>query len=248
MRRHILITGASSGLGEGMAREWAARGRHLALCARRIDRLLTLQAELRERHPDVRVSVRELDVTRHDEVFRVFRAFRDEFGVLDRIVVNAGAGKAGPIGKGHFEANRVTAETNFVAALAQAEAAMEILREQGEGHLVLMASMSAVRGMPRLMTTYAATKAGVAALGEGLSIEMLGRPIRVSTIFPGYIDSDINRQMKSRPFLVDTASGCRALVRAIEREPVRACVPAWPWAPLSGLLRLLPLSALARFS
>lgn len=248
MRRSILITGASSGLGEGMAREWAARGRDLALCARRVDRLEALRDELAERHPNIRVSIRLLDVNDHEAVFRVFREFQDEFGTLDRIIVNAGAGKGGPVGTGLFEANRQTAETNFVAVLAQCEAAMQILREQRQGHLVIISSMSALRGMPRLMATYAATKAGVAALAEGLRIEMLGKPIKISTIYPGYIDTDINRKMKSRPFLVDTVTGCKALVKAIEREPAKAYVPGWPWTPVGFVMKRLPLSILGKLS
>jgi short-subunit dehydrogenase len=248
MRRNILITGASSGLGEGMAREWAAHGHNLALCARRIDQLTALRDELTAKHPEIVVSVRELDVNRHDDVFRVFREFRNELGVLDRIIVNAGAGKGGPIGTGLFEANRLTAETNFVAALAQCEAAMEIFREQGEGHLVVISSMSALRGMPRLMNTYAATKAAVASLAEGLRIELRGRAIRVSTVYPGYIDSDINRKMKYRPFLVDTATGCRALVRAIDSERAKVYVPGWPWRPVGWLMRIAPLWMLSRLS
>ncbi|HET8881175.1 MAG TPA: SDR family oxidoreductase, partial [Solimonas sp.] len=163
MRKIILITGASSGLGRGMAREFAARGRDLALCARRTERLDELKAELLARHPGIRVSVRALDVLDYEQVFEVFRAFRAEFGRLDRIVVNAGLGKGQPLGTGYFYANRKTAETNFVAALAQCEAAMEIFRAQNDGHLVMISSISAMRGMPRNLTTYAATKAGVAA-------------------------------------------------------------------------------------
>ncbi len=248
MRRNILITGASSGLGEGMAREWAARGHGLALCARRVDALQRLREELLSRNPELCISVKSLDVNRHDDVFRVFREFHDEFGTIDRIVVNAGAGKGGPIGTGLFEANRQTAETNFVAALAQCEAAMEILREQRQGHLVLISSMSALRGLPRVMTTYAATKAGIAALAEGLRVEMIGKPIKITTIYPGYIDTDINRKMKNRPFLVDTVSGCRALVRAIDREPAKAYVPGWPWNVVGFVMKRLPLSVLARAS
>src|SRR5690606_29568413 len=93
MRRTILITGASSGLGEGMAREFAAMGRQLALCARRIERLEALKRELEAAHPACRVSVRALDVNDHDAVFRVFEAFAAELGGLDRIIVNAGIGE-----------------------------------------------------------------------------------------------------------------------------------------------------------
>ena len=147
-RKNILITGASSGLGAGMAREFAARGRDLALCARRTERLESLKAELLAAHPGIRISLRELDVNQYDDVFTVFRAFAEEFGGLDRVIVNAGIGKGKPVGTGYFWANRQTAETNFVAALAQCEAAVEIFRAQGHGHLVMISSMSAMRGMP----------------------------------------------------------------------------------------------------
>ncbi|MFX5918379.1 SDR family NAD(P)-dependent oxidoreductase, partial [Acinetobacter baumannii] len=120
MRKNILITGASSGIGAGMAREFAARGHNLALCARRTERLLELQAELEAAH-GVSVSVQALDVNDHASVFEVFEAFAAEFGTLDRIIVNAGIGDGRRIGKGHFEINRRTAETNFIAALAQCE-------------------------------------------------------------------------------------------------------------------------------
>lgn len=248
MRKTILITGASSGLGRGMAREFAALGRNLALCARRTDRLEELKQELESRHPGITVSIKALDVLNYDQVFEVFRAFKTEFGSLDRIIVNAGMGKGQPLGTGYFWANRQTAETNFVAALAQCEAAMEIFRAQNDGHLVMISSMSAMRGMPKNLTTYAATKAGVAALTEGLRAEMLGKPIKVSTIYPGYIRSEINEKVKNTPFMVDTETGCRLLVRAIEKESAEACVPRWPWVLMGFLMRNLPLSMVARLS
>lgn len=248
MAKTILITGASSGLGEGMAREFAARGYDLALCARRVERLEALRNELKQKHPQVRVEVRALDVLDYEQVFEVFRAFRTDFGRLDRVIVNAGMGKGQPLGTGYFWANRQTAETNFVAALAQCEAAMEIFREQNNGHLVMISSMSAMRGMPKNLTTYAATKAGVALLAEGLRSEMLGKPIKVTTLFPGYIRSEINEKVKNTPFMVDTETGCRALVKAIEKEKATACVPAWPWTVIGMLMRNLPLSVVRKMS
>ncbi|URN13845.1 SDR family oxidoreductase [Streptomyces radiopugnans] len=157
-RKNILITGASAGLGEQMAREFAARGRDLALCARRTDRLERLREELLAAHPGITVSVRALDVNDHGAVFEVFRAFRADLGSLDRVVVNAGLGKGQPIGTGRFDANLQTAQTNFTAALAQCEAAVEAFRDQGAYHLVVVSSMSAMRGLPRNLTTYAASK------------------------------------------------------------------------------------------
>jgi short-subunit dehydrogenase len=246
-RRNILISGASSGLGAGMAREFAARGRNLALCARRTDRLEALREELLARYPGITVAVRALDVNDHDAVFAVFNRFADDLGRLDRVIVNAGVGNGASLGTGHFRANAHAAQTNFVAALAQAEAALELFRPQREGHLVLMSSISAVRGLPRL-TTYSASKAAVAALGDGVRADLIGNPIKVTTLLPGYIRTDLNATAKPTQLIIDSENGCRLLAKAIEREPGRAVVPAWPWVPIGIAMRLLPLSIVAKLS
>jgi short-subunit dehydrogenase len=245
VRKNILITGASSGLGEEMARQFAALGRNLALCARRASHLDRLAGELKSAHPGITVSVRRLDVTDHDAVFTAFRAFADDFGTLDRVIVNAGIGKGQPIGTGSFHANRHTAETNFVAALAQCEAALEIFRAQNFGHLVLISSISALRGFPGNATTYAATKAGLSALGEGIRADTLRTPITVTTLLPGYIHSDLSPAPRT-PLTAETEPGVRAMIRAIEREPGTACVPPWPWRLIAPILRAAPVRLLAR--
>jgi short-subunit dehydrogenase len=245
--KRILITGASSGLGAEMARQLAARGNDLALCARRTERLDSLREEILAAHPGRRVEVRPLDVNDHDQVFDVFRAFALDFGTIDRIVINAGLGKGAPLGTGKFEANRETAMTNFVAALAQSEAAMEIFRAQGSGHFVMISSMSAMRGMPKNLTTYAATKAGVAHLAEGLRMELHGKPIKVTVIYPGYIASEMNEGVAAeQPLMVSTEKGVRAIVAAIEKEKASACVPPVPWAPMSVVMKHAPLPVLKR--
>ena len=247
MRKTILITGASSGLGAEMARQFAARGHDLALCARRTEKLDALRAEIAEHHPDVRVEVRALDVTDDDQVFEVFRAFRKDFGTIDRVIVNAGLGKGAPLGTGRYDANKQTAMTNFVAALAQSEAAMEIFREQDAGHFVMISSMSAMRGMPKTLTTYAATKAGVAHLAEGLRTELHGKAIKVTVLYPGYIRSEMNDQVaQATPLMTSTEKGVRAMVDAIEKEKASACVPALPWAPLSLVMKHAPIPLLRK--
>ena len=248
----ILISGASSGLGAEMARQFAARGHDLALCARRTQRLEVLRAEIGAAHPDRRVEIRALDVNDHDAVFEVFRAFRADFGTLDRVVVNAGLGKGAPLGTGRFDANRETAMTNFVAALAQTEAAMEIFRDQEAGHLVMVSSMSAMRGMPKTLTTYAATKIGVAHLAEGLRSELYGTPlakkIKIDRALPRLhrlgderegrpVDTDDDLHREGRPLdgLRDREAGRRRLrARAALGAAVRgdeARPAAGPQAP-----------------
>jgi short-subunit dehydrogenase len=242
MRKTILITGASSGLGAEMARQFAARGHDLALCARRTEKLEALREEISAASPGARVEIRPLDVTDDDQVFEVFAAFRADFSTIDRVVVNAGLGKGAPLGTGRYDANRQTAMTNFVAALAQTEAAMEIFRAQDAGHLVMISSMSAVRGMPKTLTTYAATKVAVAHLAEGLRAELHGTPIKVTVLYPGYIRSEMNEKVaQSTPLMAATEKGVKAMVEAIEKEKDSAFVPALPWAPLSVVMRHAPM-------
>ena len=247
----ILITGASSGLGAEMARQFAAKGYDLALAARRVDRLEELRAGILAVSPDTRVEVRALDVNDDDAVFEVFRAFAEDFGTIDRIIINAGLGKGAKLGTGKYYANKQTAMTNFVAALCQAEAAMEIFRAQKRGHLVFISSISAMRGMPKYLTVYAATKAGVANLAEGLRSEMQATPdldIRISTIYPGYIRSEMNESVENALFMVDTETGVRAIVAAIEAEKADARVPSWPWWPLGTALKYAPLGVVRRMT
>lgn len=248
MRKTILITGASSGLGEGMAREYAKRGHNLALCARRLENLEKLKNECESLNAATRVEIRSLDVNDHDAVFSVFHEFEALFGKIDRIVVNAGMGKGASVGTGFFEANKQTAMTNFVAALAQCEAAMEIFRKQNDGHLVTISSISAVRGFRRALNVYAATKAGLTSLTEGIRIDVMKTPIKVTTVHPGFIRTDINAKVKNVPFIVDLETGCKALVKAIDKEKGNCYVPAWPWAWMHYVLRIAPLSWLAKMS
>jgi short-subunit dehydrogenase len=239
-RQKILITGASSGLGAGMARQFAAKGRDLALCARRTDRLDELKAELRQRYPGVKVAVAVLDVNDHEQVPKVFAELSDELGGIDRVIVNAGIGKGAPLGSGKLWANKATIETNLVAALVQIETALEMFKKAGSGHLVLISSVLGNKGVPGIKAAYAASKAGVRSLGESLRAEYAKGPIKISVIEPGYIQSEMTAKSASTMFMVDNETGVQAMVSAIEREPGRAAVPWWPWAPLVQLMRVLP--------
>ncbi|MCF6379958.1 SDR family oxidoreductase [Nocardioides KLBMP 9356] len=241
-----LITGASSGLGAEMARQLADLGHDLALCARRTDRLDALRDEILAAHPDLRVSVKALDVTDHDAVFGVFEEFAEELGGLDKVIVNAGLGKGQPLGTGRFDANKQTAETNFIGALAQTEAAATIFRRQDAGHLVMVSSFSALRGMPRNITTYAATKAAVAHLAEGFRADVHGTPIKVTVLYPGYIVSEMSGTSARTPLMTSTEKGVRSMVETIVKEKASARVPAWPWAPLGFVIKHVPVGVLRR--
>ena len=248
IRQKILVTGASSGLGAGMARAFAARGRDLALCARRIDRLEDLKAELTQRHPNIRVAVAELDVNDHGRVPQVFAALAAEIGGLDRVIVNAGIGKGAPLGSGKLWANKATIETNLIAALVQTETALEIFTRQGHGHLVLISSVLGNKGAPGVKAAYSASKAGVSSLGESLRAEYATGPITITVIEPGYIESEMTANTAKPMLMVDNQTGVSKIVSAIEKEKGRAIVPGWPWIPMVAVLRALPPRLARRFA
>ena len=223
-----------------MARAFAAKRRDLALCARRTDRLDEFKAELSQQYPDIKVAVAALDVNDHEQVPKVFAELSDQLGGIDRIVVNAGIGKGAPLGSGKLWANKATIETNLVAALVQIETALEIFKQAGSGHLVLISSVLGNKGVSGIKAAYAASKAGVSSLGESLRAEYASGPIKVTVLEPGYIESEMTAKSASTMLMVDNETGVKAMVAAIEREPGRAAIPWWPWAPLVQLMRVLP--------
>ncbi|WP_020499196.1 SDR family oxidoreductase [Sciscionella marina] len=249
MTSRVLITGASAGLGEGMARLFASRGADLAIAARRLDQLEALRDELESRYPGQKVVPVRMDITDSESVFAAFDHAESALGGLDRLVINAGLGKGSRLGAGRFDANRDTAITNFVGGIAQCEAAMRVLYRQEHGQLVVMASVVAVRGMAGPMNVYAASKAALVRLAEGIrsDVQAKGLPIKVTTLRPGYIDSEMQaRAGRQHRLMIDSERGCRVLVDAIEREAKDVCVPRWPWAPFSAGLRYLPSSMVRR--
>jgi NADP-dependent 3-hydroxy acid dehydrogenase YdfG len=249
VRQRIFITGASAGLGEGMARRFAAMGRDLALVARRAERLEDLKKELLATHPGIRVEAAALDVDDPEAVARVVPELTARLGGIDRFVANAGIGKGTPVGSGRPGPNRRVLLTNVLGTHASCEAAVELFRAQGAGHLVVISSVAGVRGMGGTRTAYATSKAADAVLAEGIRADLLRdrttRRIAVTTIHPGFIATDINVGRRG-PFTVDLDTGVDALVAAIEREPVRAYVPEWPWRAIAALMRVLPLPVMAK--
>src|SRR3954462_5174340 len=228
-----------------MARRFAAMGRDLALAARRTDRLQALKKELLDAHPGIRVETAVLDVDDPESVATVVPALAERLGGFDRVIVNAGIGKGASVGTGKAWANRAVLHTNVLGAHAQCEAAMEIFRAQGAGHLVLISSVASIRGMRDTRTAYGASKAAVNALGEGIRSDVWGTGITVTTILPGFIATDINVGRRG-PFTVDLDTGVDALTAAVEKEPARAYVPEWPWAVIARVMRVMPLAVIRR--
>ncbi|HEV7586301.1 MAG TPA: SDR family oxidoreductase [Solirubrobacteraceae bacterium] len=246
MAQTVFITGASSGIGRALAIELARRGNDLFLTARRLDALEELRGEIASAAPASRVEVRSLDVTDEADVVRALAEAAEKLGRLDVVVANAGLGSSGLVGKGSMERARPIIETNLIGAMATVDAAVVQMRSQeGGGHIVGIGSVAGVRGLPG-SGSYSASKAGLAAYLEAVRMETHEEPIAVTTLAPGYIDTPLNEQVKSRPFLIDAQKGARIMADMIERRVRYATVPRMPWTLLAPLLRVLPTSVLAR--
>ena len=243
MTRSIFITGASSGIGEGLAVEFARRGYAIAIAARRIERLEALAARL----PGLGAAAvlpLALDVTDFESIDAALGRAASEFGRLDVVVANAGVGYSLPVGRGKFDLVRRTIDTDLTGAIATIELALPRLRAQGGGQIVAITSVAGSRGMP-FMGAYSAAKAGLHRYVQALRAEVHHEPITVTELAPGYIDTDINRGVKSRPFVIPLPRGASIMARMIERRVGHRYVPVWPWALVAPLMRVLPAALLA---
>ena len=242
----ILITGASAGIGQHLAVEFARRGYHLALTARRFDALQALQKTITAAYPNVRVEIRAMDVTALDTVGPCIEELATSLGGLDIVVANAGIGDGGgAIGTGGFARDAAVIQANVLGAMATIDAGIAVFRRQQRGQMVAISSVAAARGLPGA-GAYSASKAAIATYAEAARAELFHTPIRVTTLFPGYIDTAINQRMKSRPFLVSVEEGAKRITNLIDRRVQASAVPFFPWGFVIPLMRRLPLSILAK--
>ncbi|WP_369228120.1 SDR family oxidoreductase [Streptomyces sp. R39] len=182
----VLITGASSGIGEATARRLAGLGHRVLLGARRTGRLAALAAELRA--AGAAVAFRELDVTSLDSVHAFAAAGVEEYGRVDVLVNNAGVMPLSPIEDLRIAEWEQMIDVNLRGVLYGIAAVLPQMRRQAGGHIVNVSSVSGHRVDPTA-AVYSATKFAVAAVSEGLRQE--SRDIRVTVVSPGFTQSEL---------------------------------------------------------
>ena len=187
--RVVLITGASSGIGAALAREFARQGADLVLTARRLDRLEALAAEIRA--TGRRALAVACDVTRDGDVERAVARGLEALGHLDVAVANAGFGVVGPLDRLTLADYRRQFETNVFGVLRMAYAVLPALR-QSRGTLAIMGSVSGHVPTPAA-SAYAMSKAAVRALAGSLRGELIADGVGVVLVSPGFVESEIRR-------------------------------------------------------
>lgn len=238
-RLTVFITGASRGLGRELAREYARRGANLGLVARAADALDELADELVQQH-GVRCLARVADVRDPASMWSVARYFMDEFGVPDRVIANAGVstGTLTECAEDYAAFQQVLA-INVLGMVATFAPFVPRMKANGQGTLVGVASVAGVRGLPGA-GAYSASKAAAIRYLESLRVELRPARLRVVTLCPGYIDTDMTKgNPYPMPFLLRADDAARRLARAIERGRSYAVIP-WPMALTARVLALLP--------
>jgi short-subunit dehydrogenase len=206
-----LITGASSGIGAALAREFARQGADVALLARRRDRLAALAGEIEGLGR--RALVLAADVTVDGDLERAVAATLTTLGRLDVVVANAGFGVVGPVQSLTLDDYRRQFETNVFGVLRTVQAALPALMA-ARGRLAILGSVSGHIATPG-SSPYAMSKFAVRALAEALGHELARTRVSVTLVSPGFVESEIRK--------VDNAG----VFQGEAREPV----PAWLLVP-----------------
>ena len=200
----VVITGASSGLGEATARHLCAQGASVVLGARRVDRIQALADELTR--SGARAVAVATDVTRYDEVKRLVDTAVQAFGRIDVMINNAGLMPHSPLERLKIEDWNRTIDVNIKGVLYGIGAALPYMKQQKGGQIINVSSVAGHKVRPG-SAVYAATKAAVLMLSEGLRQEVKAYDIRTTVISPGAVATELPNSI-TEPDVADNINKC----------------------------------------
>ena len=253
----VFITGASSGIGAALARQFAAEGADVALLARRRDRLEALAADIQK--TGRRAAVIACDVSRDGDLERATGEARAAFGKIDVVVANAGFGVVGSLETLALEDYRRQLETNLFGVLRTVYATLEDLKRT-RGRLVLVGSVSGHLGVPG-SSAYTMSKFAVRGLAESLGHELAAYGVTVTLISPGFVESELSpvdtrgvyrpaarRRPIPKLIVMSAERAARKIVTAVARRRREAVITGFgklavflqrhaPWLVATGISR-----------
>ncbi len=233
----VWVTGASSGIGEGLVPVLVARGARVAVSARRAERLDALASAWRERGADVRAFA--LDVTDRGATRGTIAAIEQAFGCIDVAVLNAGShltATASPFDGQQYIDNFTL---NVFSVIYGIEAVLPGMLARGRGHIVGISSLTGYRAVPTA-GAYGASKAAVSYVLDAIRFDLEPRGILVTNVTPGFVKTPLTDRNRYRmPFLMDVAIAAEQIVAGIERGRREIHFPK-PFSWTLKLLRVLP--------
>jgi short-subunit dehydrogenase len=228
----VLITGASSGIGRGLAVDLAGRGAKLGLVARRkdiLDEIVVEIAAARGKNGDEQsANVRAIaaDVQDAESMRTAAAQLQSEFGRVDVLIANAGIGATNDAAQ--LDAGKLAnvINVNVLGAANSVAAVIPEMVKRGSGHLVVISSLAAYRGLPK-SAAYCASKAAVSAMFESLRLDLRRHGIDVTIIHPGFIKTPLTAGRQAKlPWLQELEPAVKKIVTAIEK---RKKSYAFPW-------------------
>ncbi len=215
-----VITGASSGIGEATAEALAAEGATVVVAARREDRLEDLVERI-EGNGSRALAV-SCDVTDEDQAHDLIRKAKEEFGRVDIVVNNAGVMQLSKVEKSLSDEWRRMFDINVLGLLYVTDAAIQVMKEQGSGHLVNISSLAS-RGTRPALGVYSGTKTAVNAISEALRQELQGNNIRVTIIEPGAVATELPDHITDEE-AIEGISGLLAELDPLQPEDIAAAI------------------------
>jgi len=222
-RETVVLTGASSGIGEALAREYVRRGAQVGLVARRSDRLEAIQRALRDLGGTVAVA--PADVADRQALQRAIHQLEAELGPCDRLIANAGV--SAPTGAEPMNVPGVAkmAEVNYLGAVYAFEAVLPRMLARGQGHLVGVASMAAYKGLPGA-AGYCASKAALSTYCEALRIECWPRGVAVTCVYPGFVSTPMVAENEHpMPWIMSAERAAAIMADRLPGRPARLHFP-----------------------
>ena len=234
--KSVFITGASGGLGRGLALHYAKAGATVYAAARRKDELAKLASEApKDRIVPVSLDVQDVDAL----VNAIHRAEEASGGALDLVIANAGVGKPSSARKMDWSVVRWILDVNVTAACVTLAAALPAMVERNAGQVVMMSSLAAFRGMPG-NAAYCASKAAVSTFMESVRVDLRRTRVRATTIYPGFVRTELTAKNKFRmPFLMELDRAVDLMVRGIARGAKTIAYPL-PMVAITRTLGALP--------
>ncbi|MGA2296212.1 MAG: SDR family NAD(P)-dependent oxidoreductase [FCB group bacterium] len=221
--KRILITGASKGIGKALSLEYAKRSCEILLLARSVDEIEKISAQIN--NSGASAYFKECDVTKHEEVKAAVDFAVEKMGGVDIAILNAGVSRRQNPDSSFLNDYRFIFETNVFGILNGLNCLLPLMKEQGQGIIAGVSSLSDFRGLNGY-GAYNSSKIAVSTILESLRLEHKNSGIRIITIRPGFVRTPMTANNKFyMPFLMDAEVAAKIIINGIERGKKRISFP-----------------------